>query len=126
MASSFQPRDSPYWNPLLVNLSNNKLANVLPNAPTESSNSAALISYTPTLDLAPNIALAPVAAPAPASLPFTKKLFKQLIQIYIEKIRDPDPTLLIKARKEISDRPFKAKNPKLYFRNLHIDYFHFC
>lgn len=44
----------------------------------------------------------------------------------LEQHRAFDSGHLAAVPEEALDKPFKAKNPKLYYRNLHIEYHYFC
>ncbi len=74
-------------------------------------------------------ALAP-AATAFAATP-TEELFWQYMQFYLEDRRNPAPAPApappsADAREKISDRPLKAKNPGLYYCNLHMECYYCC
>ncbi len=47
------------------------------------------------------------------------------MQTCIEKVRDQAPAQA-KLREEASDRPPKARNPDLYYRNSHMECYYFC
>lgn len=93
MALNSRPRRSLYWNPALVNLFNNKLADAPQGALTNNCGFSAPISQTssyalipePTFDnvtldiIAPDVAASNVTAFASAILLFTKELFKQFM-----------------------------------------------
>lgn len=78
---------SSHQNSPPVNLVNNKLANAFPGAPSESNNSPTLIFQAPSYIPTPEPTL-DIAAPALAILLSIKKLFKQFIEICIEKVKN--------------------------------------
>lgn len=115
IALSSCPYYNPRWNFWSINLSNNELVNSSLIAPTKSNGFLVPIShiFTPTLIL--------------AALPSIKKLFKQFMQICIEKIKDQAPLLsLIKAKEKTLDWFLKIEKPELYFENSNMEYYYFC
>lgn len=59
---------------------------------------------------------------------FTKDLFRQLMQVYIEDRYQPvlAPAPLAKSQKDALNKSFKARNSDIYYDNLHIKCYYFC
>lgn len=60
----------------------------------------------------------------PASL--QKDLFCQFILVYIKECWNIALSKVQKPQENTLNRPVKAKNPYLYYKNLHIKYYYFC
>lgn len=59
---------------------------------------------------------------------FTKDLFRKLMQVYIEDCHQLvlAPAPLAKSQKDALNKSFKARNPDIYYDNLHIECYYFC
>ncbi len=68
----------------------------------------------------------PGPGPAPAPAPSQDDLFRQFMQAYMEDRRNPVPPEAREPRENASDRPLKARNPDLYYGNLHMECYYFC
>lgn len=112
---------------LLISIGNKKLANVFLRAIIRSNGFLIPAFFAPIPKLAPDIALVFIVASILDALFFLKKLFKKIIQTYMKKVEDQSLSLLlIKTNEKFLSRLHKAKNPKLHFKNLHIQCFYFC
>ena len=132
MAPGSQLRHAPRHNPPPANFVEHELASAPPGAPTESSGSP-LTSLLPSRALTPGLARAPLAPASPVTTPAlapTEDLFRQFVQAYMVDRGNPapatDPVPLAEPRHDISDRPVRARNPDLYYGNLHIECYHLC
>lgn len=111
---------SPCRNSLLINFGNNELASAPLEAFSKSSGSQAPFPYASTLRPTPNIALASV-------IPSTNnELFKKFMKAYLRAQVQPPTLFLLLVQLESQKQPFKICFPKLYFRNLYIEYYNFC
>lgn len=62
-----------------------------------------------------------------AALPSIKELFKLFMQTYTKKVRNQVlHSALVRVGEKALNRPLKAKNLKLYFRDLPIEYHYLC
>ena len=87
-----------------------------PGAPTKDSNTP---TFFPPVSWAQTLAL----TPAPPQVPsFTEKLCQQLLKTYTVTVKLLEQNYGSGPRKQ----PLKARFPKLYYGNLHMDCYRFC
>lgn len=95
-----------------------KDANFTDSSHLDSILSALSKKLIPGLNLVSTLILAPVSALAPTSRS-SDELFKQFIKVYLEFHVLNQP---LAERKQ----SLKAKVLDVYYRRLHMDYYHFC